>query len=96
MWRRAWTHAGESALAWVGLGVCSVVVVGWAVAAGLALEVAIPPHFLVLGCFVLVHARIRAETGVPLEFIYPWAAQGDGVECARCPASLAWGACGAW
>ncbi|HHX40173.1 MAG TPA: hypothetical protein GX715_09435 [Armatimonadetes bacterium] len=71
MWRRAWTHAGEERVAWIGLGVCSVVVVGWAVAAGLALEVAIP-YFLVLGCFVLVYARIRAETGVPLEFIYPY------------------------
>lgn len=71
MWRRAWSHAGEERVAWVGLGVCSAVILGWAVAAGLAIQVAIP-YFLVLGCFVLVYARIRAETGVPLEFIYPY------------------------
>jgi hypothetical protein len=26
----------------------------------------------VLGCFLLVYARMRAETGVPFEFIYPY------------------------
>lgn len=71
-WRRAWSGpAGEERLAWIGLGLSTALMVGWACAAGLAAAVAIP-YFLVLGCFVLVYARIRAETGVPLEFIYPY------------------------
>lgn len=72
-WRLAWYGGGrEERLAWIGLGLSSAFVVGWAWAAGLAPGVALP-YFLVLGCFVLVYARIRAETGVPLEWTYPYA-----------------------
>src|SRR5205085_2085461 len=40
--------------------------------AGLPLRVALP-FFALLGCFMLVYARLRAETGAPFEFIYPYA-----------------------
>jgi hypothetical protein len=71
LWREAWQRAGEARLAWVGLAVCSATLVGWAWAAGLALEVA-AAYFLVIGCFVLVYARMRAETGLPLEWLFPY------------------------
>ena len=71
-WREARRRAGEERLAWAGLGASCALMVGWACAAGLDLQIAVP-FFLVLGCFVLVYARIRAETGVPAEFVYPYA-----------------------
>ncbi|MDH7569561.1 MAG: hypothetical protein QHJ73_08250, partial [Armatimonadota bacterium] len=72
MWRAAWHEKRrEERLLWVGLGVSVAYMVAWAYAAGMALQVAIP-FFMVLGCFVLVYARIRAETGVPLEWVYPY------------------------
>lgn len=46
-------------------------VLGWAWMAGFSLLIA-APFFLILLCFVLVYARLRAETGVPFEFIYPY------------------------
>ncbi|MDH7571093.1 MAG: hypothetical protein QHJ73_16075, partial [Armatimonadota bacterium] len=70
-WRRAKKRCGEERFAWVGLAVSSAVLVGWAWAAGLVWQIALP-FFAVLGCFVLVYARMRAETGVPMEWIYPY------------------------
>ncbi|MBM3458746.1 MAG: hypothetical protein FJX77_09470 [Armatimonadetes bacterium] len=43
----------------------------WAWAAGFRPILAVP-FFTILFCFVLVYARLRAETGVPFEFIYPF------------------------
>lgn len=44
---------------------------GWCWVAGFHLILAVP-FFTILLCFVLVYARLRAETGVPFEFIYPY------------------------
>lgn len=49
----------------------TVVMLAWVWAAGFHLAVALP-YFAVLFCFVLVYARIRAETGVPYGFVYPY------------------------
>lgn len=45
--------------------------IGWAVLAGLAFPLAVA-YLLVIGCFVLVYARMRAETSIPSDFIYPY------------------------
>jgi uncharacterized protein DUF6785/uncharacterized protein DUF6784 len=48
-----------------------IFVLGWFWISGFSLLIAAP--FLgVLLCFVLVYTRLRAETGVPFEFIYPY------------------------
>jgi len=61
----------DSPWPWLGLFVCAVFVLGFCYAAGFSLRLALP-FFLVLGLYVLVYARIRAETGVPFGFIYPY------------------------
>jgi hypothetical protein len=55
----------------VGLILSAAFVLAWCHVARFPLVVAVP-FFAVLGCFVLVYARLRAETGVPGEFIYPY------------------------
>ena len=54
-----------------GLAGGAIFLLGWCWAAGFALQIAVP-FFGVLLCFVLVYARIRAETGVPFGFTYPY------------------------
>lgn len=71
LWHRARRCAGEERTAFLGLAACSAVMIGWAVLAGLAFPLAVA-YFLVIGCFVLVYARMRAETGIPSDFIYPY------------------------
>ena len=71
-WRAALRRGGEERLAWAGVFLSVGVLVTWMAVAGLAVQVALP-FVLVLGCFVLVCARIRAETGMPAEFVYPYA-----------------------
>jgi hypothetical protein len=44
---------------------------GWAWVSGFSLLIAVP-FFGVLLCFTLVYARLRAETGVPFGFVYPY------------------------
>lgn len=44
---------------------------GWAWLSGFSLLIA-GPFFALLLCFMLVYARLRAETGVPFEFGYPY------------------------
>jgi len=46
-------------------------ILAWCWTAGFSPLVAVP-FFLVLLCFILVYARIRAETGVPYAFTYPY------------------------
>lgn len=60
----------ENPWAWAGLFGSSLFILGFCRAAGLALPLALA-YFGVIALFVLVYARIRAETGVPFGFIYP-------------------------
>jgi len=61
----------EERWAVVGLVLSTAFVLAWFHSSGFPLTVAIP-FFVVLAGFVLVYARLRAETGVPGEFIYPY------------------------
>lgn len=75
--KRAFRKSGADAdtrterWAWVGLVLCGLFVLGFGAAAGFSLLLAIP-FFLILLLYVLVYARIRAETGVPFAFVYPY------------------------
>lgn len=64
--------------AWIGLAVCVTFILSFCHLAGFSLNLAIP-FFLILGLFVLVFARIRAETGVPYGFIYPYSLPKEGL-----------------
>jgi hypothetical protein len=70
-WQRASPEDREARLAWIGLAACVAFMLWFAARAGLSLGLAVP-YALLLGCFMLVYARLRAETGVPFEFIYPY------------------------
>lgn len=70
-WPKATPEEREARLAWLGLTACAAYLLWFAVRAGLSLRVALP-YFALLACFLLVYARLRAETGVPFEFIYPY------------------------
>jgi hypothetical protein len=48
-----------------------IFILTWMRAAGLSLIVAVP-YVVILLLFTLVFARIRAETGAPFEFLYPY------------------------
>jgi hypothetical protein len=83
-WRRSLLRSrGEASdpaerWAWVGLIASALFVLMFCSAAGFSLKLAIP-YFSVLGIFVLVYARIRAETGVPFGFIYPYSLPKEGL-----------------
>jgi len=62
--------------AWLGLIASAIFVLVWCWKAQFSLWIA-TPYFAVLFCFVLVYARIRAETGAPFEFIYPYGLPKD-------------------
>jgi hypothetical protein len=57
--------------AWFGLAASVVVILGFCEFAGLSLWLSVP-YFAIIGIFTLVYARIRAETGVPFGFVYPF------------------------
>lgn len=57
--------------AWMAMFASVLVMYLFAQAAGFSLLVA-APYFAIIGIFVLVYCRIRAETGVPFGFIYPF------------------------
>ncbi|HIE52333.1 MAG TPA: hypothetical protein EYP85_11290 [Armatimonadetes bacterium] len=63
--------AREERWALMGLLLSLAFVLIWCHLSRFPLLVAVP-FFAVLGCFVLVYARLRAETGMPNEFIYPY------------------------
>jgi hypothetical protein len=77
LWRRAFlqnkqtSEDREARVAWLGLIGCAAFLLWFTSRVGLALWVALP-FFAILGGFTLVYARVRAETGVPFEFIYPY------------------------
>lgn len=64
--------------AWIGLVLCLAFILGFCHFAGFSLNLSLP-FFLILGLFVLVFARIRAETGVPYGFIYPFNLPKEGL-----------------
>lgn len=77
--------------AWIGLGVCALIVLGFCQAAGFSLRLAIP-YAVVIGIFVLVYARMRAETGVPFGFIYPYGLPKEMIlNTISVPTALSWG-----
>lgn len=63
---------------WLGLFGCVLFTLGFCYAAGFSLRLSVP-FMLILGLFVLVYARIRAETGVPFGFIYPYGLPKEGL-----------------
>jgi hypothetical protein len=63
---------------WLGLFSCVLFTLGFCYAAGFSLLLSVPFLFI-LGVFVLVYARIRAETGVPFGFIYPYGLPKEGL-----------------
>jgi hypothetical protein len=83
-WRRSILRTGlqpadpAERWAWIGLIGCVVFTFAFCYLAGLSLTLAIP-FFVILGIFVLVFARIRAETGVPFGFIYPYGLAKEGL-----------------
>jgi hypothetical protein len=70
-WRKAPPEEREARLAALGLAACAAYLLWFAVRAGLSPRAALP-YFALLAAFMLVYARLRAETGVPFEFIYPY------------------------
>jgi hypothetical protein len=70
-WRQASLEDREARLAGLGLVAFAGYLLWFAVRAGLSPHAALP-YFALLACFMLVYARLRAETGVPFEFIYPY------------------------
>lgn len=70
-WRLASGEEREARLAWIGLAACVAFMLWFGARAGLSLTLAVP-YGALLGGFMLVYARLRAETGVPFEFIYPY------------------------
>ncbi|MCC6730999.1 MAG: hypothetical protein IT208_16870 [Chthonomonadales bacterium] len=57
--------------AWIGLVASTAFILGFCHLAGFSLALA-APYMAAIALFVLVYARIRAETGVPFGFIYPF------------------------
>lgn len=70
-WRRMDPEEREARLAWTGLALCSAFLLWFCVTAGMAVRVA-AFYLAVLAAFMLVYARLRAETGAPYEFVYPY------------------------
>ena len=69
--RPATPETARERWAWIGLTASSVFLLGFCYVAGFSLLLAVP-YFALIGLFVLVFARIRAETGVPFGFVYPF------------------------
>lgn len=62
----------EARVAWIGLAACAAYLLWFVTQTGLDVRLAVP-FLAILACFMLVYARLRAETGVPVEFMYPYA-----------------------
>ncbi len=63
---------------WIGLFGSIALVLTFCAVAGMSLKLALP-FFAILALFTLVYARIRAETGVPFGFIYPYGLPKEGL-----------------
>jgi len=100
--RRAFSRARsdpestEERWAWIGLAASAVFVLTFCWAAGMALWLA-AGFFGILLLFVLVVARIRGETGVPLGFVYPYGLPKEMLlNTVSVPQTLAWGGTGSF
>ncbi|MFM7321965.1 MAG: DUF6785 family protein, partial [Armatimonadota bacterium] len=62
--------------AWIGLSASSVLVLGFCHLGGMSLWIA-APYFAIIALMALVYARMRAETGVPFQFLYPFGQPRD-------------------
>lgn len=86
--------SGAERLAWVGLVVSATIVFGFCHLAGFSLWLALP-YFTVIALFVLVYGRIRAEAGIPAQFIMPWFLPKEmTLNMISFPTALAWGGTG--
>jgi hypothetical protein len=86
----------EERWAWIGLAASAVFVLAFARVAGMAMWLALG-YFGILLLFVLVVARIRAETGVPLGFVYPYSLPKEMLlNVVSVPQTLAWGGTGSF
>src|SRR5205085_10396025 len=84
---RCGEDAASERLAYAGLLVSAGAIGAWCVLAGFDLRIA-GAFFGVVFCFVLVYARLRAETGVPFEFIYPYGLPKEMLVNAAGPGAL--------
>ena len=77
LWRSAWRgHEAEGepiSPRWLFLSLAGglAVMLGWCLVSGLRWWLAVVFLFVIL-LFVIVYGRIRAETGAPIEFLYPY------------------------
>ncbi|MCC6442530.1 MAG: hypothetical protein IT210_03620 [Armatimonadetes bacterium] len=80
--------------AWAGLAGSVVFVLGFCYAAGFSLRLAVP-FFALIGLITLVYARIRAESGIPFQFIHPYGLPKDLIlNAISFPTALQWGGVG--
>lgn len=68
------TYPLSPSLAFYGVVGGGIFIVAWCVINQFALKLAIP-YFIILLLYTLVQARLRAETGVPLGWAYPFGTQ---------------------
>ncbi len=86
----------EERWAWIGLALSGLFVLAFCRLAGMATWLAIG-FFGMLLIYVLVVARIRAETGVPLGFVYPFGMPKEMLlNVVSVPQTLAWGGTGSF
>ncbi|MCC6445734.1 MAG: hypothetical protein IT210_20055 [Armatimonadetes bacterium] len=82
--------------AWIGLAGSSLFILAFCHIAGFSLKLALP-YFAIIGVFVLVYARIRAETGVPLGIVWPWNLPKEMLlNFISIPRTLNWGGTGSF
>jgi len=82
--------------AWAGLIASALFVLGFCSVAGLSLKLAIP-FFIVIGIITLVYARIRAESGIPFQFIHPYGVPHEFVlNVISVPKAIQWGGAGSF
>jgi hypothetical protein len=92
----ATSETGQERWAWIGLIGSSVFLLGFCYVSGFSLLLAVP-YFALIGLFVLVFARIRAETGVPFGFVYPFTLPKEMLlNTLSIPRALAWGGTGSF
>jgi hypothetical protein len=89
-------ETGQERWAWIGLIGCSLFILCFCARAGFSLILAVP-YFAIIGLFVLVFARIRAETGVPFGFVYPYGLPKEMLlNTLSIPRALSWGGTGSF
>ncbi|NUQ70040.1 MAG: hypothetical protein HUU17_04395 [Chthonomonadales bacterium] len=90
------SEAADERWAWIGLIASALFVVGFLTAAGMAIWMTLG-FFGILLIFVIVVARIRGETGVPLGFVYPYGMPREMLlNIVGIPQTIAWGGTGSF